>query len=125
MNHLIRDSFVFSNIVPTRHEKFFLHFLQRNLPSVLVTQWCSPQYGHTISPSLQRLSMIACLHCFSLLKYDVSDIILLNFLKFIILFCFCRLISLAKIQINDNICKYFLIFFLIFSLYFSILEKTD
>lgn len=66
--NLMSGSLVFSKIVPTRQEKFFLHPLQRNLPSALFTQWCSPQYGQTTSPSAHLLSMIACLHFSSVLK---------------------------------------------------------
>ena len=42
-------------------------------------------------PTPQRLSMMACLHLSSEVKYDVSEITLLNFLKLIILLLFLKL----------------------------------
>lgn len=80
-NHLRSSTFVFSKIVPTRQEKFFPHCLQRNLLSFLSRQWYPPQYGHTMSPSAHLLSMIACLHFSSELKYIVSEMRLSNLLK--------------------------------------------
>ena len=99
-NHLRSSTFVFSNIVPTRHEKFLPHCLQRYLLSFLSRQWCPPQYGHTMSPFAHLLSMMACLHFSSELKYIVRETRLSNLLKSIINLHFLKII--CKITTKSN-----------------------
>ena len=97
-NHFTRGRFVFSKIVPTRHEKFFRHDLQRNLPSVRFTQWASPQYGHTTTPSDHRDSIIALWHRSFDEKYDIREIRLLNLEKSIIVECFSIILYMQNYE---------------------------
>ena len=60
-----------------------------------------------MSPSFQRLSIIACLHFASELKYEVSEMMLLDLVKSIMSVRVRFLISLAKIQINSEVTKFY------------------